>query len=80
MRSTQQPNIAATQKRVCGRETTGTNLFVDRVSLSEYKVTTAQPCEKGIMRSSLPTVQFPLKKKKRLVNGDEFCEIRGMLF
>jgi hypothetical protein len=61
-------------------ERDGTNLFVDRVSLSEYKVTTEQPCEKGIMRSSLPTVQFPLEEKKGLVNGDEFCEIHGMLF
>jgi hypothetical protein len=51
----------------------GTNLFVDRVTLSEYEVTTEQPRKKGIMRSSLPTVQFPLKDKQRLVDRDEFC-------
>jgi len=32
------------------------------------------------MRSSLPTVYFPLEEKQRLVNRDEFCEIRSMLF
>lgn len=58
----------------------GTNLFVDRVTLSEYEVTTEQPRKKGIMRSPLPSVQFPLEDKQRLVNRDEFCQIRGMLF
>jgi hypothetical protein len=60
---------------------TVTNLFIDRVTLSEYEVTTEQPRKKGIMRSlSLPTVYFPLDEKQRLVNRDEFCEIRSMLF
>jgi hypothetical protein len=59
----------------------GTNLLIDRVTLSEHDVTTEQPREKGIMRPlSLPTVQFPLEEKQRLVNRDEFSEIRCMLF
>lgn len=62
----------------------GTNLFIDCVTLSEYEVTTEQPRNEGIMRSllSLPTpaVQFPLEEKKRLVNCDEFGEVRSMLF
>lgn len=62
----------------------GTNLFIDRVTLSEYKVTTEQPRNERIMRSllSFPTaaVQFPLEEKKRLVNCDEFGEVRSMLF
>jgi hypothetical protein len=34
----------------------GTNLFIDRVSLSEHEVTTEQPGEKGIVWSPLATV------------------------
>jgi hypothetical protein len=60
--------------------TKSTNLFVNRVTLSEYEVTTEQPRKKGIMRSSLPTVHFLLKDKERLVNRDEFCQIRRVLF
>lgn len=32
------------------------------------------------MRAPFPTVQFPLEEKQRLVNRDEFGEIRSMLF
>jgi hypothetical protein len=39
-----------------GSNKDGTNLFIDRVSLSEYEVTTEQPRKKGIMWSPLPTV------------------------
>jgi hypothetical protein len=72
---------------VCGSSTVvtatmmGTNLFIDRVTLSEHDVAAEQPRKKGIMRSlSLPTVQTPLEHKQRLVNRDEFGEIRRMLF
>jgi hypothetical protein len=58
----------------------GTNLFIDRVTLSEHEVTAEQPRKKGIMRPSLPTVHFLLEEKQRLVNRDEFREIRGVLF
>jgi hypothetical protein len=58
---------------------TATNLFIDRVTLSEHDVTAKQPREKRIvLSSSLATVQFPLEQKQRLVNRDEFCEIRGV--
>ena len=63
----------------CNNDNEGTNLFIDRVTLSEHEVTTEQPRKKGIMRSSLPTIQFPLYDKQRLVNRDEFCQIRRML-
>ena len=56
-----------------------TNLFVDRVAFSKYEVTTEQPREKGIMRSDLAVIQFPLDKQERLVDGDEFREIRRVL-
>lgn len=63
-----------------GSNKDGTNLFIDRVSLSEHEVTTEQPRKKGIMWSCLFTVYLPLEEKKRLVNCDEFGEIRSMLF
>jgi hypothetical protein len=39
-----------------GIKTGDTNLFVDRVALSEHEVTTEQPREKGIMRPRLAAV------------------------
>lgn len=62
-----------------GLKTRDTNLFVDRVALSEYEVTTEQPREKGIMRSRLAAVQLPLDEQEGLVDGDEFREIRRVL-
>jgi hypothetical protein len=67
---------------VCGSycNNEGTDLFIDRVTLSEHDVTTEQPRKKGIMRPRFPSVQFPLEEEQRLVNRDEFGEIRSMLF
>ena len=56
-----------------------TNLFIDRVALSKDEVTAEQPREKGIMRSHLAVVQLPLDEQERLVDGDEFREIRRVL-
>ena len=60
-------------------KTTTTNLFVDRVALSEYDVTAEQPREKGVMRTRLAAVQLPLKEEERLVERDEFREVRRVL-
>lgn len=57
----------------------GTNLFVDRVALSEYDVTAEQPREKGVMRTRLAAVQLPLEEQERLVDRDEFREVRRVL-
>ena len=59
--------------------TTTTNLFVDRVALSEYDVTAEQPREKGVMRTRLAAVQLSLEEQERLVDRDEFREVRRVL-
>lgn len=60
-------------------EENGTDLFVDRVALSENKVTAEQPRKKGIMWSFLPTVHLPLEEQERFVDRDKFCEIHCVL-
>ena len=59
--------------------TTDTNLFVDRVALSEYDVTAEQPREKGVMWTRLAIVQLPLEEQERLVDRDEFRKVRRVL-
>lgn len=55
-----------------------TDLFVNRVALSENKVAAEQPRKKGIVRPLFPAVQLPLEKHECLIDRDEFAKIRPM--
>jgi hypothetical protein len=53
-----------------------TDLFVNRVTLSENKVAAEQPRKKGILCPLFPAVQLPLEKQECLIDRDKFAEIR----
>ncbi len=52
-----------------------TDLFVDRVALSENDVAAEQPREKGIVWPFFPAVQLPLEEQECLIDRDKLGEI-----
>ena len=56
-----------------------TDLLVDRVTLSENKVTAEQPRKKGIVCPLFPAIQLPLEEQECLIDRDKFAKIRRVL-
>jgi len=56
-----------------------TDLFVDRITLSENEVAAKHPREKVIVWPLLPTVKPPLKEQEYLIDRDKLGEIHRVL-